>query len=217
MKQTELEVSYTSVNTYSTLNGHSNATKNIWFAFHGMGYLSRYFVNYFEGLDKQKNYIIAPQAPSKYYQGKRFNYIGASWLTRENTKLETQNVLNFTEAVAEKERVLNQTDKLIVFGYSQGVSIALRWIALKQVACKAIVIHSGGIPKELTPEHFSFLSKNTPVYLIYGTQDEYITAERIQLEKELALQLFGNRLEIIPFDGKHKVNTDLIEQIGLKL
>ncbi len=214
MRQTEIEVSYTTINTYTTLNTLLKTTENIWLAFHGLGYLSRYFINYFEGLNKEENYIIAPQAPSKYYQGKRFNYVGASWLTKENTLLETQNVLNYTNVVAEKESLFNLQEKLIVFGFSQGVSIVLRWLALSQVACKAIVIHSGGIPKELTAKDFLFLSKNTPVYLIYGTEDEYLTEERIQSETELANQLFGNRLQIIPFEGKHIVNTDLIKQIA---
>ena len=214
MKQREIEVSYTTTNTFSTLNTLAKTTENIWLAFHGLGYLSRYFINYFEGLDEQENYIIAPQAPSKYYQGKRFNYVGASWLTKENTILETQNILSYTDAVADKENVINHLDKLIVFGFSQGVSVALRWVASRKVACKAIVIHSGGIPRELTAESFSFLTKNTPVYLIYGTQDEYLTQERVQSETEMATQLFGSRLQIIPFEGKHIVNTELIKQLA---
>jgi predicted esterase len=216
MQQTEREVSYTSINNYSTKNNLTQTTETIWMAFHGLGYLSRFFIEYFDILDKEKNYIIAPQAPSKYYQGKGFKYVGASWLTKENTLRETKNVLNYISAVAENENLSNHYSQLIVFGFSQGVSIALRWVAAAKVNCKAIVIHSGGIPKELTAENFSFLSKKTPVYLIYGTQDEYITEERIKTEKELATQLFGNRLQIIPFEGKHIVNTGLINQLANK-
>lgn len=214
MTHLENEVSYSSRNTYSIKNSLTSSTENIWMAFHGMGYLSRFFINYFDGLDSNKNYIIAPQAPSKYYQGKSFKYVGASWLTKENTVLETQNVLNYIAAVSEKEKLDIHNEKLIVFGFSQGVSIALRWISAFQINCKAIVLHSGGIPKELTAENFSFLSKNTTVYLIYGTQDEYLTEERISYEKKRAQSLFGNRLKILPFEGKHLVNKDLIHKIS---
>lgn len=214
MQQTEIEVSYTTNNTYSTKNNLTNSTKNIWMAFHGLGYLSRYFIQYFNNLDKDKNYIIAPQAPSKYYQGKEFEYVGASWLTKENTLLETKNVLSYTTAVAVNENLSNHHSQLIVFGFSQGVSIALRWVASKKVTCKAIVIHSGGIPKELTSECFSFLPKNTTVFLIYGTQDEFITEQRFKLEKEMAMQLFEDRLQLIPFEGKHSVNKELIKYIS---
>ncbi|MEX0997321.1 MAG: esterase [Flavobacteriaceae bacterium] len=214
MNQTEIEVSYSTINTYTTKNKLTKSTENIWMAFHGLGYLSRYFIENFNDLDKTKNYIIAPQAPSKYYQGQGYKYVGASWLTKENTLLETQNVLNYTKAVAENENLSKHSEQLIVFGFSQGVSIALRWIAAYQISCKAIVIHSGGIPKELTADRFSFLSKTTPVYLIYGTQDEYLTKERIKTEKELAHTLFGSRLKILTFEGKHQVNKELINKIS---
>ncbi|HBY66843.1 MAG TPA: esterase, partial [Flavobacteriaceae bacterium] len=89
----EKEVSYTSTNTYTTVNTLTPKTKNIWIAFHGLGYLSRYFAKYFKHLNPEENYIIIPQAPSKYYQGSNFKHVGASWLTKENTVAETKNVL----------------------------------------------------------------------------------------------------------------------------
>ena len=63
----EKEISYQITNTYSTLNELTEKTKNVWFVCHGIGYLSRYFISYFEGLNPEENYFIAPQASSKYY------------------------------------------------------------------------------------------------------------------------------------------------------
>lgn len=214
MHQPEKEVSYKTTNTYTVKNHYNNNTKNIWVACHGLGYLGRFFANYFKSLDPQENYVIVPQAPSKYYQGKDFKHVGASWLTRENTQLEIQNILAYLNAVSHKENLLQNTEKLVVFGFSQGVSVALRWVAQSKINCKAIVIHSGGIPKELGPENFSFLDVNTKVYLLYGTKDEYITEQRIKEEGEKAENLFGHRLKIISFDGEHIVNTELILKIS---
>lgn len=212
--QNEKKVSYTASNTYSTLNEFTYKTKNIWFCFHGMGYLSRYFLKYFDHLNTDENFIVVPQAPSKYYQGKKFNYVGASWLTKENTAEETKNVLNYIDAVSLNENILENKNKLILFGFSQGVSVALRWLASRKVNCKAIVIHSGGIPRELTVEDLSFLDKNTKVYLIYGAKDEYLTEERMNSELKMATTLFGERLEVISFDGNHSVNKELIFNIS---
>ncbi|WP_339610752.1 esterase, partial [uncultured Planktosalinus sp.] len=217
MNALEKEVLYKTTNTYSTINQKTENTKNIWISYHGLGYLSKFFINYFQHLNEKDNYIIAPQAPSKYYQGKSFKYVGASWLTKENTKKETQNLLNYLDEIYKNEQLQNSLNKLIVFGFSQGVSVALRWIAHHKINCKAILIHSGGIPKELTAADFSFLSENTKVYLIYGTQDEYINKERIKSEKLLAENLFGNRIKIIPFEGKHIVNTTLLTKISKEL
>lgn len=213
MSYKEKEVSYLTNNTYSTLNSLTKKTKNVWFVCHGMGYLSRYFIRYFDGLNPEENYIIAPQAPSKYYQGKDFKHVGASWLTKENTVFETKNILNYLMSVYTHEK-MESNPNLIIFGFSQGVSVAMRWVAHNKINCKALIIHSGGIPKELQKEDFEFLDKNTNVHLIYGTQDEYISEERAKVEREKAIELFNNKLLIQSFEGGHEVNLQLLNGIS---
>lgn len=210
MKSQEKEISYTTTNTYSTLNTLSSKTKHVWLVCHGMGYLSRYFLKYFKALNANENYIIAPQAQSKYYIKSNFKHVGASWLTKENTKIETENILNYLDAVLENENLPKKVN-LIVFGYSQGVSIATRYVALRQLPCYKLIIHSGSIPKELKPTDFDFFSGKP--YLICGNKDEYIDGERIQIELQHAKSLFGNSLEVIFFDGVHEVNTNIINQM----
>ena len=209
----EKDVTYTSKNTYSTLNTLTKNTKNVWIVFHGLGYLSKYFINYFSELNPEENYIIAPQAPSKYYQDRKFKHVGASWLTRENTVLETQNVLNYIDAVFEKE-VSDTPKNLIVLGYSQGVSIAARWVAQRKIQCDKLILHSGGIPKELKPEDFEFLNPSTEVVYLYGNKDQYIT-EALKTDEQLkGSQLFKDRLKTEVFDGIHEVNKEFILKIS---
>ena len=212
MNSVEKEVSYTSINSYSTLNTLTEKTKTTWFVCHGMGYLSRYFLKYFEGLNPINNYIIAPQAPSKYYQQPKF-YVGANWLTKDNTKVGMQNILNYFDAIFKAENLPPRDKAFIVFGYSQGVSVALRYLAKHQIECDQIVIHSGGIPKELKAQDFKYLNINTKVKLIYGTEDEYLDDKRIEEETQRALELFDERLLIMPFDGKHIVNVEYINDL----
>lgn len=209
----EKQVSYTSTNTYSILNSYTEKTKNVWLVFHGMGYLSRYFIRYFSELDPEENFIIAPQAPSKYYQGKKFRHVGASWLTKENTQNETRNVLAYIDRVFKTE-VSEQPKRFIVLGYSQGVSIATRWLASRKIVCDHLVLHSGGIPVELTPEDFSYLKDSCTVTYLYGDKDEYITEARETEESLKASRLFGNQLETRVFEGVHEVNTSFIKQIS---
>lgn len=211
MNSAEKEISYKSTNSYSTLNSLTKETKNVWVVCHGLGYLSRYFLRYFKGLDTTDNYIIATQAPSKYYQGKNFKHVGACWFTKENTTTEIDNVCNYLQAVLEAEAI-PEDKNIIFFGYSQGVSVALRYLAKSKLKCKDIIIHSGGIPKELELEDFKNL--NTKVSLIYGTKDEYLNQKRMISETNKAKELFGTHLEIIPFDGTHEVNTDFINKIN---
>jgi len=203
------EVTYTATNTYHTLNELTEKTKNVWMVFHGMGYLSKYFINYFSELNAEENFIIAPQAPSKYYQGNDFKHVGASWLTRENTQLETQNILKYIDAIYVKE-LAETTANLIVMGYSQGVSIATRWVASRKVQCDKLILHSGGIPNELQPNDFEFLKKDAEVIYLYGNKDQYITEARETEEKLKGTKLFQDRLNIEVFDGIHEVKRELL-------
>ncbi len=207
------EVSYTSTNTYHTLNTFTEKTKNIWMVFHGMGYLSKYFINYFSDLEPLENYIIAPQAPSKYYQDKAFKNVGASWLTRENTVAETKNILNYVDTVFNKE-ISGIMPNLIVLGYSQGVSIATRWVASRKIQCDKLILHSGGIPKELQPIDFEFLKPSTKVIYLYGDKDQYITEARKSEEYLKGSNLFKDRLRIEVFSGIHEVNRNFLLKIS---
>ncbi len=212
MNPAEKQVSYQITNSYSTLNKYTSKTKNVWVVFHGIGYLSRFFLKYFKDFDPEENYIIAPQAQAKYYLNNEYRHIGASWLTKENTEAEIENVLNYLEKVYEAEN-LKDAPNLIIFGYSQGVSVATRWVARNKTECSHLILHSGGLPKELEPEDFKFLT-GAQFTMIYGTQDEYLNSERLKIENVRAKELFGEQLEIISFDGGHEVNTELILKFG---
>lgn len=207
MGSEEKEISYTITNSYSTLNTLTNATKNVWFVCHGMGYLSRYFLKYFKGLNTDENYIIAPQASSKYYMQSSFKHVGASWVTKEATVKATENVMQNFDAIFEAENIPDDVN-LIMFGYSQGVSVAMRYVAKRQLQCAQLVMHSGGIPKELQAEDFTFL--NAKVSFICGTHDEYLIEDRLTSETQKAHDLFKDKLHIVMFDGKHEVNVDII-------
>ena len=208
----EKSLSYTISNTYSTLNQKTHKTKNVWLVFHGIGYLSRYFLKYFKHLDSQENYIIAPQAQSKYYLNGEYRHVGSSWLTRENTEAEIENMLNYLDAVFEAEN-LSGVENLNILGYSQGVSVATRFVARRRIQCKNLIMHSGKVPQELETEDFKFLN-NTQFTFIYGTEDKYLENGIIKVEKKRLNNLFPKNLRIESFKGGHEVNTELISKFA---
>ena len=211
MKSTEKEISYQSTNSYSTLNNLTDTTKNVWFVCHGIGYLSRYFLKYFKDLNPEENYIIALQAQSKYYLGSKYRHVGASWLTKENTAKETENVMHYFDAVLEAEK-LPKDINLIVLGYSQGVSVATRYVASRKLKCSQLLLLSGGIPAELTNDDFKFLEGKTKVTLLYGDKDEYLTEPFMDNAIKGFYQLFGKTSVITVFDGEHEVKKELLKQ-----
>ncbi|WP_375324309.1 alpha/beta hydrolase [Flagellimonas sp. GZD32] len=211
MPNSEKTVTYTTENTYLTQNQLSPKTKNVWLVFHGYGYLSRYFVKYFNGLHPEENYIIVPQAPSKYYLKNEFKYVGASWLTKENTSSEIKNILSYIDAVLNAESIPENVN-LILFGFSQGVSVAARWLAQRKMNCKLVVLYAGGIPNELTQKDFEFLDyAQTEIKIIYGNNDEFLTTERLETEHVKYENLFQGKAQVITFEGKHEVKPEIIE------
>jgi len=211
----EHQIAYTHTNTYTTLNTLSKKTKYVWIAFHGMGHLSRYFIKHFEGLNAEENYIIAPQAPSKYYQDKRFKYVGASWLTKENTALEKENILTYLDAIwlNEKERWKDLDITIVLMGYSQGVSIVCRWASSRKIQCAQLLLHSGSIPVELVSSDFDYLKAETKVTYLYGDKDMYLTQARITDEQFKGGELFGDRFEAKVFDGIHEISDIEIKRL----
>ena len=196
------------------MNKPGEKVKNIWFVFHGIGFLSRYFLKYFSRLNSDENYLVAPQAPSKYYLNSEYKNVGASWLTKEETAQEIGNLLNYLDEVYRSEQS-PANDKLIVFGYSQGVSIAARWVAKRKISCKKLIFYAGGLPNELSRDDFDFLGEETDIIMIYGDKDPYLNPKRLEHEVEKLHLLFGGRARIIVFDGGHELLPDEIQKVLL--
>lgn len=205
------EVSYQSKNTYDTLNELTSDTKTVWLVFHGIGYLSRYFIRFFQNLDPVENYIIAPQAPSKYYKNNEYNRVGTSWLTKENTKTETENVLRYVDAVITEER-LPKNSRLCVLGYSQGVSIASRWISSRKINCDAFLLISGGFPTELCKEDFTFLTEKTKITHILGENDPYFEKSNVVKEKIRVKEILP-QITFKTHPGGHELDIKTIKDI----
>ncbi|WP_297764294.1 esterase [uncultured Muriicola sp.] len=208
----EKNISYLTQNTYATLNELTPKTTYVWVIFHGIGFLSRYFLKYFDGLDPEKNYIIAPQAPSKYYLNGQYKHVGASWLTKEHTATEINNLMSYLDSVMANED-LPDTCRLVVFGYSQGVSIAMRWVAQRNIQCDHLVLYAGGIPNELTKDQLRHLGDHCKLKIIMGDRDEYLTEERMEQEQKKIDLLFEGRAQIQLFDGGHEIKKEIINNL----
>ena len=141
-----------------------------------------------------------------------YRHVGASWLTKENTETEIENMLNYLDAVYEAEN-LSEVENINILGYSQGVSVATRFVARRKIQCKNLIMHSGKVPKELNTDDFNFLDK-TKFSFIYGTEDEYLKSGIVKVEEDRLKKLFPKNLEILTFEGGHEVNTELISKFA---
>lgn len=207
----EKQVSFTATNTYSTLNLLSPQTRNVWLVCHGLGYLSRYFLRHFDHLKTTENYIIAPQAPAKYYLDQSFRKVGASWATRENTAMEMTNAFHYLDQIYEAER-LGEADHLILLGYSQGVSVISRWVAQRKLRPAQLVIHSGKVPAELTAQDFEHLA-GCKISHIYGKKDKLLDQINPDDQKKNLERLFPSSPKTFVFEGGHEMSRKALSWI----
>ncbi|NNJ88294.1 MAG: esterase, partial [Eudoraea sp.] len=177
-----------------------------------IGFLSRYFLKYFEGLDPEENYLIAPQAPSKYYLNGQYKHVGASWLTKEHTVTEIKNLMSYLDSVMANEDLPGNC-RLVVFGYSQGVSIAMRWVAQRNIQCNHLILYAGGIPNELTKDQLKHLEEYCVIKIIMGDKDEFLTEDRLKQERKKIDLLFEGRAQIQLFDGGHEIKKEIISNL----
>jgi len=204
----EKSIQYTTTNTYNTLNKYTTKTKNVWLVFHGIGYLGRFFIRHFNELNKDENYIICPQAPSKYYKNGQYKHVGASWLTKENTLIETENILNYIDSIIENEQIDFDTINFMVLGYSQGVSIATRWIAKRKHICNRLIMISGVFPKELLATDFEHLPNLKTIHTV-GLKDELFDPKNVKKQEEHLQQYFPN-IKFINHNGGHILDANLL-------
>lgn len=141
-----------------------------------------------------------------------YKHVGASWLTKEDTKNSIKNVLSYLDNIFKAEAIPENCN-LIIFGFSQGVSVALRWVAKRKIHCAQLVLYAGGVPKELVRDDFEFLSDSTKVTFLVGDSDQYLTEDRIKAEKLRIDTLFQGREHVVIFKGGHEVKKELIRAL----
>ncbi|MDP5060942.1 MAG: alpha/beta hydrolase, partial [Maribacter sp.] len=117
-------------------------------------------------------------------------------MTKENTALETANLYNYLDAVIAHEN-LPADCKIIFFGFSQGISIALRYLAYSKLMCSKLILYAGGIPTELKKSDFNHLKSDTEIISVFGNKDQYLTLAKSIKENNKLKILFGDNVQYI--------------------
>ena len=202
-------ITFDATHPYEVLNTWGPKTKRVWVVFHGIGFLSRYFLRYFAHLNPAENYIVAPQAPSLYYLDQTYRHVGASWLTREHTSRNMKNLIRYLGQLYKAES-LEKAPELVLMGYSQGVSVLCRWVALSGVTCDRMILFAGRVPEELRRKDFQHLPPEATVEVLEGDSDPFLPAEGLPERKKRLSELFESRLQFRQYEGGHELSNNLI-------
>ncbi|MFY7912143.1 MAG: alpha/beta hydrolase [Emticicia sp.] len=200
---------------YYTLGELNESTKTIWFVVHGYGQLSQFFIKKFAKIANNETFIVAPEAPSRFYLDNEFKRVGASWMTRElrQSEIDENNeYLNLLYANLLQACDLSKIE-INILGFSQGCATVCRWFSAGKVKCNRLLLWAGffsnGIREVIEPEKL----QHVETYYIYGDEDEFLVAYPELTEKFKASMIKDINPKIVCFKGKHTVDESTLQSV----
>jgi predicted esterase len=188
---------------YFTLGELNDQTRDVWIVLHGYGQLAEYFIRNFKNIHHSRNFIVAPEALSRYYLNENTGRIGATWMTKEDRENEIQDYIQYLDNIVDSLNI-PKTCSIHVLGFSQGAATACRWTIETSTPIKTLICWAGFFPPDMKWNSPKYLSDQMKTYLLYGNQDQYVNnAMRLQIENQVkSLQKKPN---IITFEGRHEI------------
>ncbi|WP_299703859.1 phospholipase [uncultured Pontibacter sp.] len=195
---------------YYTLGTPSEQTRDLWVVCHGYGQLARYFLRHFAVLDDGATVVVAPEGLSRFYLDGFSGRVGATWMTKEDRLSEIDDQAAYLNLLLQE--LLQQVPadvRVHVLGFSQGGATVCRWLATGQVSCQHLVLWAASFPEDIDFESGKTAFTGIPVDVVYGTQDEFITPERLQHQQEIMRRL-GIKPQVHTFEGGHTIDQSLL-------
>jgi predicted esterase len=198
---------------YYTLGTLTEHTKRIWFVLHGYGQLAQYFIRRFDVVADDETLVVAPEGLSRLYLNGEYSKVGASWITREDRDNEIADYTTYLNQLYDSMLAGRDpgTFHIGLMGFSQGAATACRWLDAGHVRADRLVLWAGFFPNGLTDVIEVQKLSNVPTQYVYGVQDEYIADIPDPAAYFSRLQNDLPTLEIIPFEGRHVVEREVLK------
>ncbi len=197
---------------YYTLGATDNSVEHLWIVLHGYGQLGKFFLRHFSSLKAEGRLIVAPEAPNRFYLANTDGRVGANWMTKEERLRDIDDYCEYLNNLAAHfQKLVSDNCKVHIFGFSQGVATAVRWVNNFE-GDNLISLHgwAGTFPPDidynLNREKFNALL----LTVNFGDEDEFISPQKanVLIEK---LQSQNINVKRIDYKGGHK-----LMQTGLK-
>lgn len=184
----------------------------VWLLIHGYGMLAKYFLQKFEILDSLHTLLVAPEAPSRFYIDKEYQRVGASWMTKEDRLLDIEEQYELLDQVYEIYiKPFSGRARFNVFGFSQGVATAWRWLNHSGVPVYNFVAWAGTIPQEPIQNY-----QAQRLWLLFAEDDPLLQFLNPNNTLEW-LKNHGVPFEIFQYTGGHAIVEDALKTLLRKL
>jgi predicted esterase len=202
---------------YWTYGSLTPQTQKIWFVCHGYGQLAEFFIKKFSGLNPEQNYVVAPEALSKFYLKGFSDKVGATWMTKEDRLNEIKDYINYLNDlyahIFSDSPVSPQEVKIYALGFSQGTNTVCRWLGSGQVKVDKLIVWAGNFPPDVDFKKITQLADNQLITYVYGSEDELINQSVFDHEMN-QLKLKNIPFEVHSFVGKHDLDAEILQKLA---
>ncbi len=188
---------------FFTLGNLGSQTNHIWLVLHGYGQLGEFFIRNFKIINNEENFIIAPEALSRFYLNETAGRTGASWMTKEDREYEIKDYLHYLDTVMNSLEIPVNC-KIHVLGFSQGAATACRWAMHTEKPINTLISWAGFFPPDMKWTSPKYTNNALSAYLLYGTNDEYVKDD-LKKQMENVISTIEKKPNIIIFEGKHEI------------
>ncbi|MGB2398453.1 MAG: alpha/beta hydrolase [Flavobacteriaceae bacterium] len=198
---------------YSTYGELSSATKYFWFGLHGSKMLCEQVLYKFKDFDSKEHFIVAPEALSRFYEKDFGGPVVASWMTKRDRLREIKDNGDYLSSLYQHfTSRLPKGCQTIVMAFSQGGTIAFRWLHSHKIKVDFFLPYACWIPEDIDLTQSQTNLKTLKILFSYGTEDQFLTSERIQLIKHI---IASKRIEMIhlPYAGDHRISKKQLKFI----
>ncbi len=190
--------------------------KHLWIVAHGYGQTAERIIKKFDVLGSD-HFIIAPEGLNKFYWHDEKRTHSATWMTSRHRLDEISDYCDYLDQVLEIYGAKVESPPILL-GFSQGASTIYRWLKARNPSIKMLINWAGWIPDDIDLSTLSEKLDDDNHHMIYGLQDEFLTADRLKVLKGLYL-----KNQITPtfhtFEGSHRIPrkelSDLVNVINI--
>jgi predicted esterase len=198
---------------YSISHEPTGEESEIWVVFHGYGQLAEFFIRKFIPFESDVRLILAPEGTNYGYLNEFQGRVGANWMTSHERETAIANNHRYLDLLMEEVlKGISSTLKIHVLGFSQGGATATRWASRWDRDIETMVLWAGGIAHDLPIQEAKEKFSNTNFVLVTGDQDQFLTPENIQKQKDM-LNRLGKQEIRLEFSGGHELEPNLLEKI----
>jgi predicted esterase len=194
------------------------ATRELWVVCHGYGQLAGRFIQAFASIASDTRAILAPEGLHRFYldppdRPAAQRRVGATWMTREDREHDIEDNTAYLDTLIHELRRSAPDAALTVLGFSQGAATMSRWAVASELAVARLIVWGAELPPDLDWHRARSRLATTPLLLVMGERDEYMTPGRIA-EHRAHLDRHGIPHAWTGFPGGHAIDEPTLARLA---